>query len=125
MKKGIDKNKNLYYEEEGGNFYWVKQTPKMIFIEWILHYNADGSELDQNVNYKELIVKKDNFGKHCLKENTEESILIYPFRSGKPFELMLATLTHIKDEIECCEKWGVSSQYYKNLRIFAKYDSQA
>ena len=60
MKKRIGKNKKLYYEEKEGTFYWVKQTPKMIFVEWIPHYNADGSELDQNVDCKELIVKKDN-----------------------------------------------------------------
>ncbi len=120
MKKGISKDKNLYYEEDSGTFYWVKQTPKMIFVEWIPHYNCDGSELDQNVNYKELIVKKDNSGKHCLKENDEESILIYPYRSGKPFELLPATLTHITSEMENCVRWGVSSQYYQNLRIFAE-----
>ena len=114
----MKKTKNLYHNN--GNFYLVRETPKMIFIEWIPHYNADGSELDQNVKCKELIVKKDNSGKHCLKENSEESILIYPFRSGKPFDLELATMEHIEKEIKDCEKWGVSSQYYKNLKIFTK-----
>lgn len=118
MKKGIHKDKNLYYDEDGGNFYWVKQTPKMIFIEWIEHKNCDGSLLDQNVDYKELIIKKDNSGKHCLKENNEDGILIYPYRSGKPFYLVPAKIEHINSEISDCEKWGVSSQFYKNLRIF-------
>ena len=58
MKKGINKDKNLYYCE--GNFYWLKETPKMIFIKWIPHYNVDGIELDQNVDFKELKIRKDN-----------------------------------------------------------------
>jgi hypothetical protein len=118
MKKGIGIGKNLYYEEEFGNFYWVKQTPKTIFIEWIPHLSCDGSELDQNVKYKELIIKKDNSGKHCLKENNENEILIYPYRSGMPFYLEPAKIKHINKEIDICEKWGISPQYYKNLRIF-------
>ena len=111
----MKKEEKLYYNEDEGCFYAVKQTPKMIFIRWLPHYNCDGSELDQNVSNKELKVKKDNSGKHCLKENDEESILVYPFRSGKPFELLPATKTHITSEIETCLRWGVSSEYYQKL----------
>lgn len=112
MKKKIDKN--LYYEENEGKFYWVKQTPKMIYVEWKPHYNCDGTELDHNVNYKDLRCKKEG-GKHPIKQNDEEGILIYPFQAGKPFYLIPATLEHINEEIVYCEKWGVSSQYYKDL----------
>jgi hypothetical protein len=118
MKKGINKDKNLYYCE--GNFYWLKETPKMIFIKWIPHYNVDGTELDQNVDFKELKIRKDNTSKHCLKDWQEgdKEFLVYPWRSGKPYYFEPATIEHLNKEIADCEKWGVSSQYYKNLRIF-------
>lgn len=117
MKKGIGKNKELYYCEEKGTFYWVKQTAKTIFIEWIEHKNCDGSLLDQNVKYRELKVSKDNSkGKHCLKQNDEDGILIYPFRNGQPFFLERATIEHINKEIKDCENWGVSDQYYFRLK---------
>lgn len=108
--------KKLYYEEDESEFYFVKQTPKTIKIDWVVNLNCDGSELDQNVRWKNLIVKKDNSGKHCLKENDEERTLIYPFRGGNPFYLKLATMSHITSEIVECENWGVSSNYYENLK---------
>ena len=107
--------KKLFYEEEHGEFYWVRETPKTIFIDWVEKLNCDGSELDQNVQYKTLIVKKNNTGKHCLKENDEESILVYPYRNGQPFYLEPATKTHITSEIADCIVWGVSSEYYQKL----------
>lgn len=118
MKKGIGTGKELYYNK--GNFYWIKEMPKMIFVEWIPHLNCDGSELDQNVDYKELRIMKDNTSKHCLKdwEAGDKEFLIYPWRSGKPFKLEPATKEHLDAEIKDCEKWEVSGQYYKNLRIF-------
>ena len=118
MKKGIGVGKNLYHNN--GNFYWVKITPKMIFVEWIPHYSGD-IELDQNIDYKELKIKKDNNSKHCLKDYSEgdKELLVYPDRAGKPFYLEPATIKHLEKEIESCEGWGLSSQYYKNLRIFA------
>ena len=116
MKK--TKNKNLYYYNR--NFYWLKETPKMIFIEWIPHYNCDGSELDQNVDYKELKIMKDNTSKNYLKDwnEGEKEFLVYPWRSGNPYEFKPATIEQLNKEIKDCEKWGVSSQYYKNLKIF-------
>ena len=118
MKKGISINKNLYYCDR--NFYWLKETPKMIFIEWIPHYNADKTELDQNVDFKELKIKKDNTSKHCLKDWNEgdKEFLIYPWRSGETYCFEPATIDHLDNEIKDCEKWGVSGQYYKNLKIF-------
>ena len=112
--------KNLYYEEEEGEFYWVKETPKTFMIEWVAKFNCDSEKtpIDQNVKYKELRVSKINKGKHCLKSYDEDGILIYPFQSGQPFFLRPATIDDINKEIADCEKWGVSSQYYKNLRIF-------
>ena len=120
--------KKLYYCEDGGEFYWIKQTPKTIIIEWVEKKQSDGTHLDQNVNsgvvsggnpYKrEMRVKKDNSGQHCLKENNEERILIYPFRNGQPFYLEPATLQHITNEIVDCKKWGVSDEYYRKLLPF-------
>ena len=112
------KKEKLYYDEDKGQFYWVRQTPKMIFIKWVEHKNCDGSLLDQNVDYKELVVRKNNSGKHCLKENDEEGILIYPYRDGQPFYLEPATITHIISEIADCVLWGVSSEYYENLKQY-------
>ena len=118
MKKGIGVNKDLYYCDR--DFYWLKETPKMIFIEWIPHYNCDNTELDQNVDFKELKVRKDNSSKHCLKgwKEGDKEFLIYPWRSGKPYEFKPATIEHLNKEIKNCEKWGVSGNYYKNLKIF-------
>ena len=113
--------KKLYYCEEQGEFYWVRQTPKTVKIEWVEKLNSDGSELDQNVRWeKEFSVKKDNKGKHCYKilYDTSKNILIYPFRNGQPFFLEPANIEHINKEIKSCEEWGVSSQYYKELETF-------
>lgn len=116
MKKSLD----VYCCREEGNFYLVKETLKTFKINWIEQKNCDGSFLDQTVKYKELVVKKDNKGIHCLKdwEIGDENLLIYPRRSGQPFYLTPITIGDIEKEIKDCEKWGVSSQYYKNLKIF-------
>ena len=107
--------KKLYYCEEEGGFYNVVETKKTIKIDWVVKLSCDGSELDQKVRWKNLVVKKDNSGKHCLKENDEDGILVYPFRSGLPFYLEPATRTHTTSEIASCVRWGVSSNYYENL----------
>ena len=112
MKKG----QKLYYETHEREFYQVRQTPKMIFVEWVEHKNCDDEPLDQNVAYKKLRVKKDNSGKHCLTGNNEDRILIYPFRSGVPFYLEPATIKHIVYEVTDCGQWGVSAEYYENLK---------
>lgn len=114
------KNLNVYYCEDEGNFYFVKETDKTFKINWIEHKSCDGSLLDQRVKNKELIVKKDNQGKHCLKDwqRGDRELLIYPNRSGAPFYLEPIKIEHINKEIDCCEKWGVSPQYYKNLKIY-------
>uniref|UniRef100_A0A6H1Z613 Uncharacterized protein n=1 Tax=viral metagenome TaxID=1070528 RepID=A0A6H1Z613_9ZZZZ len=107
--------KKLYYEENERNFYWVWETKKTIKIDWAIHLSCDGSELDQKVRWKNLVVKKDNSGKHCVKKNDEDGILIYPFRSGNPFYLEPATRTHTTSEIASCLMWGVSTKYYDDL----------
>lgn len=115
-------DKKLYYEAEKGTFYYVKQTPKRIYIKWVEHKSCDGTLLDQNVMYKELVINKDNSGKHCLKENDEDGILIYPDRNGQFFYLEPTTEKHIEKEIEDCKKWGVSYQYYQDLRKANKHN---
>lgn len=112
------KKSKLYFNNR--NFFWLRETPKMIFINWIPHL-SNGDELDQNVNYKELKVKKDNGrSRHCLKDYEAGDIdfLIYPDRSGQPFYLRPATIEDINREIKDCEGWGVSSKYYSDLKEF-------
>ena len=115
---GVNK---LYYEEENGEFYWVKETPKTFTIEWMAKFNCDSEKtpLDQNVKWgNTLKVSKDKNRKHCLSSYDEEHICIYPFQNGQPFYLEPATKTHITSEIANCVKWGVSSQYYQDLMQF-------
>lgn len=115
--------KRLFYCEEEGSFYWVKETPKQIKIEWIPKYNCDSEKtpLDQRVRWKKLIVSTCGKNrKHCLKEFEDNYILVYPYQAGIPFCLELATMKHIINEISVCVAWGISSEYYKNLKKFIK-----
>lgn len=41
------KNLNVYYCEDEGSFYFVKETDKTFKINWIEHKSCDGSLLDQ------------------------------------------------------------------------------
>jgi len=110
--------KKLFYCEEEGNFYWVKEIPKQIKIEWVAKYNCDGEQtpLDQNVRWKELTVSTCGKNKsHCLKEFEGDYILIYPNQAGIPFALELATQEHIQKEIDSCYRWGVSDKFYQDL----------
>lgn len=109
--------KKLFYHDKGGNFYWVNETPKTFTIEWDKRFSA-GDELDQNVDYKRLVVKKDNNTQHCLNSWNDKHLLIYPFRNGQPFYLELATQEHIDKEIKECKGWGVSPKYYQDLVQF-------
>ena len=81
--------KKIYYCEDEGEFYEVKKTPKTIVIDWIPYLNCDGSELDQNVRWKNLKIRKG--GRHPIKQNDEDGILIYPYQGGQPFFLTPAT----------------------------------
>ena len=108
----------LYYEEENGEFYLVKETPKGFTIEWVAKYNCDSEKtlLDQNVKWGNILkVSKEKNRKHCLKSYDDDHILIYPFQAGTPFYLEPATMSHITSEIAKCLQWGVSSNYYDNL----------
>lgn len=105
--------KKLYYCEDEGEFYWVFQIPKTIRIDWVEKLQSDGTPLDQNVRWKNLVAKEG--GKHPIKQNDEDGILIYPFQSGLPFYLEPATKTHITREIADCVRWGISSDYYQKL----------
>jgi hypothetical protein len=115
------KTKRLFYCEDEGNFYWVKESPKQIKIEWVAKYNCDSekTQLDQNVRWKELVVSTCGKNrKHCLKEFEDNYILIYPNQSGIPFALELATQKNIQKEIDDCKKWGVSDEFYQDLIPF-------
>ncbi len=106
--------KKLYYCEDEGNFYDVKQTAKTITINWVVHENCDGSELDQQVRWKNL--KIINGKQHPVKQNDEYGLLVYPFQSGQPFFLSPATEADIDGEIEDCKEWGVGFNYYEELK---------
>jgi len=111
----------LYYDEDGGEFYWVKETPNTFTINWVAKYNCDSEKtpLDQNVRWgKTMRVSKNIAGRHCLKSYDDEYILIYPNQAGVPFYLEPATMTHITSEIASCLMWGVSSDYYEDLKKF-------
>ncbi len=113
--------KKLYYEEDDGEFYWVKETPKTFTIEWVAKFNCDSEKtpLDQNVKWGYILkVSKEKNRKHCLKSFSDEHILIYPFQAGTPFYLTPATEENINEEIKSCKKWGISSQYYQDLMQF-------
>ena len=113
--------KKLYYEEDNGEFYWITETPKRFLIEWVAKYNCDNEKtpLDQNVKWGNVLkVSKDKNRIHCLKSYDDEHILIYPFQARTPFFLEPASMTHITSEIANCVVWGVSSDYYENLKQF-------
>ena len=112
--------KKLYYEEDNGEFYWVKETPKGFVIEWVAKFNCDGEKtpLDQNVKWGNTLKVSKKNSKHCLKSFSDEHILIYPFQSGQPFYLTLAKEEDLENEIKDCKKWGISSQYYQDLMPF-------
>ena len=111
--------KKLYYEDEHGEFYWVSETPKTFKIEWVEKLSG-GEPLDQNVRWDKLLtVKKENYrSKHCLKSYGKTGILIYPYRAGQPFYLEPANIDHIEKEIADCISWGVSTEYYENLKQY-------
>lgn len=68
------KTKRIFYENEERNFYWVTETPKQIKIDWIPKLQTDGTPLDQNVRWKNLIVGKEKNKKHCLSLFEEDII---------------------------------------------------
>ncbi len=114
-------NKKLFYEEETGLFYFVKETKLGFTIEWIPKY-CRKERLDQRVRFnmenKPLKLKKDNRCLHCLKLYDDKTILVYPFRSGQPLYLTLATQKDINNEIMDYNQWGVSSDYYQELKKY-------
>ncbi len=116
--EGMTKKK-LYYNKAEREFYWVKETPKTIRIDWHKQISF-GEYLDQNVMWKNLVVNKGKRNKHPMKQNDEDGILIYPFQAGQPFYIEPATIEHIEFEIYSCNKWEIGSDYYKNLKQYAK-----
>ena len=114
------KAKRLFYEKENGEFYWITETPKMLNIEWVAKFNCDSEKtpLDQNVDYKELKVGKEKNRRHCLSLNEPDTKCIYPNQNGQPFYLTLATMADIDSEIKSCNHFGISAEYYTNLKQF-------
>ena len=102
-------SKQLYYEEDEGQFYFVTKRPKSILIEWAEHktpetYNSDGEVIkwyyhDFSVKWDNdfisgngMIVNTDGKNrKHCLSRYEDDYILIYPYQAGQPFCLEPAT----------------------------------
>jgi len=111
------KTTRLFYEEKNGQFFWITETPKMLKIEWVAKFSCDSGKtpLDQNVDYKELKVRKEKERRHYLSLNEPDTKCVYPNQNGQPFYLELATMAHINSEIVHCEHWGVSSKYYQEL----------
>ncbi len=126
-------NKQLYYNEDEGEFYFVTKRPQSILIEWVEHktpeaYNGAGEVIEwythdfqvkwdnDFVHGKGMTVKTNSENrKHCLSEYEDDYILVYPYQAGSPFALDLATKKHIDKEIKDCKEWSVSSDYYKEL----------
>lgn len=107
--------KRLFYEEDEREFYWVTETPKQIKIDWVEKLQTDGTPLDQNVRWKNLVVNKEKNRKHCLSLFEEDVICVYPFQAGQPFYLTLAVAEDFDKEILDCKSWGVSADYYQKL----------
>lgn len=110
------KRRRLFYENKEREFYWVTETDKQIKIDWAEKLQTDGTPLDQNVRWKNLVVKKDKNKTHCLSVFNDYEICVYPYQAGQPFYLDLATKADLNDEIYDCKKWGVSDSYYQNLK---------
>ena len=113
--------RKLYYEEENGEFYWVKETLKTFTIEWVAKFNCDSEKtpLDQNVKWGNILkVSKEKNKKHCLSSYDDEHICIYPFQNGQPFYLEPDTKTLSTNKISHCVISCVSSQYYQDLMQF-------
>jgi len=109
------KKETIFYEENEREFYKVTETPKQFKIDWIPKESGEYI-LDSNVRWKNIIVKKENNRKHCLRRYSDDEIIIYPFQEGLPFVLNKATEEYLDMEIESCKKWGVSSGYYEDIK---------
>lgn len=106
----------LYYEEELGEFYTIKETPKSVVVELVEHLACDGESLPRRTFFdKKLNFKKDNRCKHTLKFFENNQLLAYPYKAGQPFYLKEATHENILSEIKDCDSWGISSKFYKDL----------
>ena len=101
-------NKQLYYEKDEREFYFVSKRPKSILIEWVENKVPEAycqgeiiewRILDFNVKWdndfvkgKGMIVNTNGKNKkHCLREYEDDYILIYPYQAGQPFCLEPAT----------------------------------
>jgi len=110
------KNKKNKVYHCNGNFFWITKTDKTLSGEWIERKSGDNM-LDQNVRVKKFRIRLEKETKHCLKLWGED-FTIYFYQDGVPCYFEPVTIEILNKEIKDCEAWGVSSQYYKNLRVF-------
>ncbi len=124
--------KKLYYNSMEREFYFVTKRPKTILIEWATcripeTYDGKGDvisylTMDYNLQWVDDFTGKNKmivslFGKnkkHCLKEYSEDYILIYPYQGGQPFALELATVESINYH-KSYEYSHKINEYYDNL----------
>jgi hypothetical protein len=108
---------NLFYCDDEEEFYNVQFLKNSIVIEHICENNF-GDELNQNVQWISQLpfkIKTNKPDKYCLQYFDDKEILLYPFQSGIPFFLRIATKDDIDYHIKDCGRWHVSSQFYDEL----------
>ena len=108
----------IYYNSDEGNFYSVVRTPKTLVIDLIKE--IDGIKLAEiGTIYKNqlpFIIYTNKRSKHCLRYDTPDEVLVYPFQNGQPFFLTKATVKDFDCEILSCIDWGVSTKFYEALK---------
>jgi len=110
----IDKNKIYYSDENNGSFWRIKTlTEKTIKIERIKNINNEADDI--GVDFDEITCKWDNGCQHCIKRS-HDAFTIYPYRSGVPYVFIPATVDDCNSEIKSCRKWGVSDNFYQDLK---------
>ncbi len=127
--------KKLYYNAMEREFYFVTKRPKTILMKWAvcripISFSSDGrvvaySIMSYNVKWTNdfingngLVVNIDGSDKkHCLKEYSDNYILIYPYQEGQPFALELATVKNIEDNKSYDYSQDINN-YYDNLLEF-------
>lgn len=127
--------KKLYYNSEESEFYFVTKRAKTIIIQWAtckvpVGYNYEGnvvgySVMSSNVKWKKDFVDGNGMvvnicGKntnYCLKEYSDDYILIYPYQDGQPFALKPATVSDIKKQINFEYSPEINDYYYKLLKF--------
>ena len=108
----------IYYNVDEGNFYSIVRTRKTLVIDLIKE--IDGITLSEigtiYDNQLPFIIYTNKRSKHCLRYDTPDEVLVYPYQNGQPFFLRKATVKDVDGEILSCLDWGVSTKFYEALR---------